>query len=162
MLAMSPPPAEQLPQLEAEVALLRQAVLLCDQMLTARGSVPGSGRSTGGPPAATAPAAPSTRDLRQGQAGLPCSARQQAGPAGAGSAASEQRQGQQAAPAAASPQSMDRKRQAAVLKNAAGAGIEEGSPCMAGRHQLEGALVVSCSLVPAQCLEDNDRALGAL
>ncbi len=142
MLAMSPPPAEQLQQLEAEVALLRQAVLLCDQMLTARGSVPGSGGSMGGRPAAAAPAAPGTGDLRQGQAGLPCTARQEAGAAGAGSAASEQRQGQQAAPAAASPQSMDRKRQAAALQHAAAAGNEEGSPCMAGRHQREGTLVV--------------------
>ncbi|KAL4457738.1 hypothetical protein ABPG75_012603 [Micractinium tetrahymenae] len=149
MLAMSPPPAEELPQLEAEVELLRQAVLLCDQMVAARSSGLGGGGSSG---AAAAPAAAAAAQApEQQQAGAPCPQQQaepqhqqevqQAGDAETVAAAAEQQQQllqQQAAPAPSSSPPRDRKRQAVALQPGGIAEPEEGSPCMAGRKRRRG------------------------
>lgn len=154
MLAMSPPTAEELPQVEAEIGLLRQAVLLCDQLLAAHGSDQGGG-STGAAVTAAATAEPASaraQSREQGQSG-PSSLSapqplqqhehiQQAQGAEVHAAAHEQQQEQEAGPTAACSPLRDHKRQAAALQQAGMAHPEEGSPRMAGRHPLRGYWLV--------------------
>lgn len=153
MLAMSPPTAEELPQVEAEIGLLRQAVLLCDQLLAAHGSDQGGGSTdTAATAAATAePAAARAQSREHGQSG-PSSLSapqplqqhehiQQAQGAEVHATAHEQQQ-EQAGPTAACSSLRDHKRQVAALQQAGMAHPEEGSPRMAGRHPLRGYWLV--------------------